>query len=49
MAGFSATQIFREINVRDFRSAKSATAHLEALNFDLNEFVQFVKAEISNK
>ena len=44
---FSITQILREINFRDFRSAKSAIwTHLEALNFDVYEFLHFLKAEI---
>ena len=43
----SITQIFREINFEDFRSAKFAIlAHLEALNFDFHEFLHFLKAEI---
>ena len=39
---FSTTQILREINFEDFRSAKSAIlTHLEALNF-----CTFLRAEI---
>ena len=45
--GFSATQILREINFEDSRSSKSAIlTHLEAVNLDLNEFLQLLKAEI---
>ena len=34
---FSATQIFREINFRDFRGLKTAVLkHLEALSFDFS-------------
>ena len=41
------TQILREINFRDPRSAKSAIlTHLESLNFDFYEFLHFSKAEI---
>ena len=44
---FSITQILREINFGDSRSAKSAIlTHLEALNFDFYEFLHFLKAEI---
>ena len=44
---FSVTQISREINFRDSRSAKSAIlTHLEALNFDFYEFVQSLEAVI---
>ena len=44
---FSITQVLREINFRDARSAKSAIlTHLEALNFDLYEFLHFLKDEI---
>ena len=44
---FSITQILREINCGDSRSAKSAIlTHLEALNFDLDELLHFLKAEI---
>ena len=43
---FSITQILREINFGDSRSAKSAILiHLEALKFDFNEFLQFLEAE----
>ena len=50
--GLCITQILREINFGDSKSAKSAIlTHLEALNFDLNEFLHFWEAEIdqSNK
>ena len=41
------TEIFREINVRDFRGQKTAIlAHSEGLNLDFHEFVLFLKAEI---
>ena len=44
---FSITQISREINFWDSGSAKSAIlTQLEALNFDLYEFLHFLKAEI---
>ena len=44
---FSVTQILREINFRDFRSAKSAIlTHLEALNIDFYEFWYFLKDKI---
>ena len=44
---FSITQILREINFWDSRSAKAAIlTHLEGLNFDFYEFLQFLKAEI---
>ena len=44
---FSVTQILREINFGDSKSAKSAIlAHLEALNFDFYVFLHFLKAEI---
>ena len=47
---FSITQILRETNFGDFRSAKSAiSTHLEALNFDFNQFLNFVKAENDQK
>ena len=40
-------QILCEINFEDCRSAKSAIlAHLEALNFDFDEFLHFLKAKI---
>ena len=43
----SITQILREIKFGDSRSSKSAIyTHLEALNFDLYEFLHFLKAEI---
>ena len=45
---FSITQILREINFGDSRSAKSAIlGHFEALNFDFYEFWHFLKAEIT--
>ena len=45
---FFITQILREINFGDSRSAKSAIlTHSEALNFDFNEISHFLKAEIS--
>ena len=44
---FSITQILREINFVDSRSAQSAiSTHLDALNFDNNDFLHFLKAEI---
>ena len=46
------TQILREIRFEDYKSAYSAIfTHLEALNFDFDEFLHFLKAEIyqSNK
>ena len=44
---FSITQILREIDVGDFRSAKCAIlTHLEALNFDFHDFLHFLNAEI---
>jgi len=44
---FSITQILREINFMDSRSAKSAIlTNSEALNFDFYEFFHFMKAEI---
>ena len=44
---FSTTQILREINFRDARSAKSAIfTYLEPLNFDSYEFLHILKAEI---
>ena len=43
---FCIIQILREINFEDIRSAKSAILpYLEALNFDLYEFLHFLKAE----
>ena len=45
---FSVTVILREINSRDFRSAKSGISiHLEAMNLDFYEFLNFLKAEIT--
>ena len=49
---FSVTQILLEINFEESRSEKSAIlAHLETQDFDFDEFLQFLKAEIyqSNK
>ena len=44
---FSITQILREINLWASRSAKCAILTLlEALKFDFNEFLHFLKAEI---
>ena len=43
---FSITQILREINFGELRSAKSAIfTHLEALNFECCEFWHVLKAE----
>ena len=44
---FSVTQILREINFWDSKNAKLAIlTHLEALNFDFQEFLHFLKAVI---
>ena len=44
---FSITQILREIDFGCFRGAKSAiSTHLEAVNFDFDEFLHFLKTEI---
>ena len=44
---FSISQILREINFGNSRSAKSAfSTHLEALNFDWYGFLHVLKAEI---
>ena len=44
---FCITEILREINFEDSRSAKSAiSTHLEALDFDFYEYLHFLKAEI---
>ena len=44
---FSITQILREINFRISKSAKSAIlTHLEAQNFDFQEFLHFLQAVI---
>ena len=44
---FSIIKILREINFEDSRSAQLAILpHLEALNFDIYEFLHFLKAEI---
>ena len=43
---FSITQILREIKFGDFGGPKNAIlTHLEALNFDLYEFLYFLKAK----
>ena len=45
---FSNTQILREINIRDSRSANSAIlTQLKALNCDFYYFFHFLKTEIS--
>ena len=47
---FCITQILREINFWDSRSAKSAIlTHLEALDFDFYGFLHFLRAEIYQK
>ena len=44
---FPITQISREINLGDFRSAESAIlTHLEALNLGFYEFLHFLKVGI---
>ena len=44
---FSITDILRVINFKDSRSAKSAIlTHLEPLNYNLYEFLHFLKPEI---
>ena len=44
---FIITQILREINFRDSKSAKSAIlTHLEALNLNFYDFLHFLKAQI---
>ena len=44
---FSVIQILREINFDDSRSSKSAfLTNLEALDFDYNDFLHFLQAEI---
>ena len=44
---FYITQILRENNSWDSRSAKSAiSTHLEAVNFDFYEFLHLLKADI---
>ena len=40
------TQILHENNLGDFRSTKAILTLLEALDFDLREFLNFWKAEI---
>ena len=43
---FCHSEFFREINIGDPRSVKSAIlTHLEALNFDFYEFGHFLSAE----
>ena len=43
---FSSTQILREINLGDSRSAKSSfLTHSQVLNFDFYEFLTFKMAE----
>ena len=43
----SVTQILREINFWDSKNARLAIlTHLEALNFDFQEFLHFLKAVI---
>ena len=43
---FSVTQILREMNFWGCRSAKNAiSTHLEDLNFDFHEILNFLKAE----
>ena len=45
---FSITQILREFNFGDSRSAKSVIlTHLEAIKFDLNEFLHYLKAGVN--
>ena len=47
MGFLNITQILREINFRDSRSAKSAIFVIfKALNFDFYEFLHFLKAVI---
>ena len=47
LQNFFVTQILRKIKVGESRHSKSAILrHLEALNFDFNEFLHFLKAEI---
>ena len=44
---FAITQILREIKFGDLRSTKFAIlTHLQALNFDVMNFLHFLKAEI---
>ena len=44
---FSVSQILREINFGDSRSAKYAIlTHVQALKFDFHEFLHYLKAEI---
>ena len=44
---FSITQILREINFRDSRNEKCIIlTNLEALNFDIYEFLHFLNAKI---
>jgi len=47
LQNFSVTQILREIKVGESRESKTAFLRcLEALNFDLCEFLHFLKAKI---
>ena len=47
---FSVTHILCEIKVGWFRVSKSAiSTHLEAVNLDFNDFLQFLKAENDQK
>ena len=47
MIFLSVSQILREINFGDCKSAKSALlTHLGALNFDFHVFLQFLKTEM---
>ena len=43
---FTATKILREINFWDSRNAFAILTQLEALNFDLNGFLYFLRAEM---
>ena len=48
ISGFSITQILREINSKDYTSAKSAILpQSEALNLDFHELLQFLKVEMA--
>ena len=45
---FAITQFLREINYVDFTSANYAIiTHLQALNFDFQEFLHFSKVEMN--
>ena len=47
LQNFSVTQILREIKVGAYRVSKCAVlTQLQALNFDVCEFLHFLKAEI---